>query len=169
MIRGLNKLTSTDGLGYVMSSYTSHPDGFDAAEDQALEIAATLTHAGLVVFVPIAYGPAIERKMSAAFSDKESVAYHRSHELWMPICERFFQRCDYAIIAMTPGWYSSIGIAIEYDYLTARGVPIYFYDVSAERILSWGEAYEEFFEEMEELEFMSEFEGTPGYLQAAHD
>lgn len=169
MIRGLNKLLKTDGLGYVMSSYTSHPSGFAAAEDQALEIASTLTNAGLVVFVPIAYGPAIERKMSRAFSDPDSVAYHRSHELWMPICERFFQRCDYGIIAMTPGWSSSKGIAIEYGYLNDAHIPIHFYDIQNERILSWGEAYEEFTDEMDDLAVLAVDEGLPSYLQAAND
>ena len=168
MIRGLNKLVNTDGLGYLMSAYTAHPKGFDAAEAEAKEIAADLMLAGLVVFAPIAYGPGIERPMTKGMS-KDDVSHYRSHEFWMPICERFYLRCNYGIVAMTPGWSTSKGIAIEYGFLVNAHIPVHFYDVQNERILSWGEAYEEFTDEIDELAYLSADEGLPSYLQAAHD
>jgi hypothetical protein len=150
MIRGLNKLTAPDGLGYLMSSYTSHPDGFDAAELQAREIAADMLRAGLVVFAPIAYGPGIDKLLTVGMH-KEDADYFRSHEFWMPICERFFERCDYGIIATTPGWHKSQGIAIEFYALTQGGVPIWFYDWDEAKILNYDEAAKKWEREMEEF------------------
>ena len=168
MIRGLNKLLNTDGLGYLMSSYTAHPEGFARAEEEAKQIASDLLLVGLVVFAPIAYGPGIERPMTNGMS-KDEASHYRSHEFWMPICERFYQRCDYGIIAMTPGWSKSKGIAIEYGHLLDAAIPIHFYDVQNERILSWGEAYEEFTDEIDDLAILSVDEGLPSYLQASHE
>lgn len=149
MIRGLNKITKSAGLGYLMSSYTAH-NSFDEAETDAKDIAARLMTAGLVVFAPIAYGPGIERYMaSGAFN--ECNAYIKSHEFWMPICERFFERCDYGIIATTPGWHKSEGIAIELAALSLSDVPVWFYDTDEDQLLTIDEAATRFEDEMEEL------------------
>ena len=150
MIRGLNKLIMPDGLGYLMSSYTAHPGGFDAAELEAKEIAADMMRAGLVVFAPIAYGPGIDKLMTVGMH-KDDADYFRSHEFWMPICERFFERCDYGIIATTPGWHKSTGIAIEFYALTRAGVPIWFYDINDGRILTYEEAAKKWEHELEEM------------------
>jgi len=150
MIKGLNKITEAAGLGYLMSSYTSHPAGFGAAQEDAEGIAADMLQAGLVVFAPIAYGPALDRRMCGEVLPSDS-RYYRSHEFWMPICERFFERCDYGIIAMTPGWEKSQGIAIELFDLTRRRVPVWFYDQRERRIMTFNEAAEEREDELEEL------------------
>lgn len=150
MIRGLNKLAMQDGLGYLMSSYTAHPQGFDAAEMEAKEIAAELMRAGLVVFAPIAYGPGIDKLLTAGMH-KDDADYFRSHEFWMPICERFFERCDYGIVATTPGWHKSTGISIEFYALTRAGVPIWFYDVNDGQILNYDEASKRWEDEMTEM------------------
>jgi len=149
MIRGLNKITKATGLGYLMSSYTSH-NSFEEAEGDAKAIAADLLRAGLVVFAPIAYGPGLERLMSGgAFNSHEK--YYRSHEFWMPICERFFDRCDYGVIATTPGWHHSTGIAIELAAMTRAGKPVWIYDTGEDEIIDIGEATEKFDVGMEEL------------------
>lgn len=154
MIRGLNKITESAGLGYLMSSYTSHIDA-TLAEQEAKEIAANLMQSGLVVFAPIAYGPGIEKNITGFDGSDEK--YIKSHEFWMPICERFFTRCDYGIIATTPGWHKSTGIAIELYALSSRNVPIWFYDVMKGQFLTLEEAYERWPDEYAEL------------LQRAHD
>lgn len=148
MIRGLNKITASAGLGYVMSSYTAH-EGLEEAAVDAKQIAADLMIAGLVVFVPIAYGPGIEKFMlrSRPF-EKE---YIQSHEFWMPIDERFFRKCDYGIVATTHGWHRSTGIAIEIGALVEAGKPIWFYDVENEAILTLKEGGDKWPDEMGEL------------------
>ena len=139
MIRGLNKVQEFGGLGYVASTYTSHPDGAEAAYDLAKRIAADLISAGLVVFVPVAYGPGIEREITGWLDDKD---YIQSHEFWMAIDERFYSRCDYMIIAMTPGWENSTGMAIEMFDASRRHMPIYFYDPDGQHIYAPGEISE---------------------------
>lgn len=148
MIRGLNKITESAGLGYLMSSYTSHIDA-TLAEQEAKEIAANLMQSGLVVFAPIAYGPGIEKNITGFDGSDEK--YIKSHEFWMPICERFFERCDYGIIATTSGWHKSVGIAIELFSLTMAGVPIWVFDINENRILTLDEAADKFEDEVEEL------------------
>ena len=150
MIRGLNKITTASGLGYVMSSYTAHTGGFDDAEVEAKDVAAHLTLSGLVVFAPIAYGPGIHRHMTCWPGTADS-KYLMSHEFWMPICERFFRKCDYGIVATTKGWHKSVGIAIELGAISAAGKPVWFYDPEAEAILSIAEAGDKWPEEMEQL------------------
>lgn len=158
MLLGLNKLTRPQGLGYLMSSYTAHPGGFDEAEADAKQIAADMLQSGLVVFAPIAYGPGIDKVLVDDLMQVVGDAdYYRSHEFWMPICERFFTRCDYGIIATTPGWHKSTGIAIELYALSSRNVPIWFYDVMKGQFLTLEEAYERWPDEYAEL------------LQRAHD
>jgi len=165
MIRGLNKLTDPQGLGYLMSSYTSHPAGFDDAADDAAVIAAKLLVAGLVVFAPIAYGPGIEKYIEAGrpLAD-DDLAYYRSHEFWMPICERFYQRCDYGIIATTSGWQKSKGIAIELSALTRAGIPVHFYDVKREHLYNLLEYCEVQPEEVNDLIALSIKMDIPYYL-----
>lgn len=162
MIRGLNKVIAAPGLGYLMSSYTSHPGGFGVAEGDAAHIAALLLEHGLVVFAPIAYGPKLEGLMTSRMLP-DDVAYYRSHEFWMPICERFYERCDYAIIATTPGWYQSKGIAIEYDYLTAKSLPVHVYDVENDHILNLDEARQKWPEEFDALEALAIEHGMPPF------
>lgn len=149
MIRGLNKITKASGLGYLMSSYTSHHD-MTLAEQEAKEIAARFIQSGLVVFAPIAYGPGIEPNITGLFGEADE-KYIKSHEFWMPICERFFERCDYGIIAMTSGWHKSTGIAIELYALSFTGVPVWFYDVANDHVLTFGEVGERYELELEEL------------------
>lgn len=167
MIRGLNKLTASPGLGYLMSSYTAHPGGFDAAEEDAKDIAAQLMLAGLVVFAPIAYGPGIHKHMRLWEGDHEK--HLMSHEFWMPICERYYERCDYGIVAMTDGWHKSEGIAIELFALTRLGLPVHFYDPKAERILNLGEMEADWSEEIGELLELSVKKGVAPYLAEATD
>jgi len=149
MIRGLNKITESAGLGYMMSSYTAHTSFADAERD-AKQIAADLMLAGLVVFAPIAYAPAIERIMldGMTMDDKKAI---QSHEFWMPLDERFFERCDYGLLAMTPGWHKSVGIAIEVYALTQAGTPIWFYNPTTERVMTMDEVNDDFPEELDEL------------------
>jgi hypothetical protein len=149
MIRGLNKITESAGLGYMMSSYTAHTSFADAERD-AKQIAADLLLAGLVVFAPIAYAPAIERIMLEGMLDEDKKAI-QSHEFWMPLDERFFERCDYGLLAMTPGWYKSQGIAIEVFALAQAGTPIWFYNDQTSRIMTMDEVNEDFGAELEEL------------------
>jgi len=167
MIRGLNKITEAAGLGYVMSSYTSHPEGNEAAATQAVHIAAELSLAGLVVFVPIAYGTAIEKRMldilecPATPGDKD---YIQSHEFWMAMDERFYQRCDYGLLAMTPGWNKSTGIAIEFFALARAGVPIHFLDVDNWHVYNIGEAGQKWPDEFQDLLQKATKTGAPRYL-----
>jgi hypothetical protein len=176
MIRGLNKIVEPQGLGYMMSTYTAHPGGFEVAEMDATKIAAKLMAAGLVVFAPISYGPGIEREMIGEIGGPAQAGfklthedYIRSHEFWMPICERFYQRCDYAILAMTPGWVQSKGVAIEFYALLRAGIPIYFYDPDTESIMTMGELNDIAEEEFEALQARSAEIGTPFYLHEAAD
>jgi len=148
MIRGLNKLTASAGLGYVMSSYSAHHNMEEAATE-AKQIAADLMLAGLAVFVPIAYGPGIEKFMLRNRPSEES--YIQSHEFWMPIDERFFRKCDYGLVTTTYGWHRSTGIAIEIGALAAMGTPIWFYDAAEGAILSIKEAGDKWPDEMSEL------------------
>jgi len=161
MIRGLNKLTNPAGLGYVMSSYTSHPSGLVQAHEDAKQVAGALLSSGLVVFVPIAYGPAIEPHIINWGDDKK---YIQSHEFWMPVDERFYERCDYALIATTPGWHKSKGMAIELSALTRAGIPIHFYDVNREQVynlLEYGELHSE---EVDDFIALSIEMNIPNYL-----
>lgn len=174
MIRGLNKIVEPQGLGYLMSTYTQHPGGFEVAEMEATKIAAKLLLAGLVVFAPISYGPGIEREMLGELGGPAQPGfklthedYIRSHEFWMPICERFFQRCDYGIIAMTPGWVQSKGVAIEFYALLRMGVPVYFFDPDNESIMTMGELNDIAKEEFEALQQRAAEIGTPYFLHEA--
>lgn len=166
MIRGLNKIANSPGLGYVMSSYTSHPGGREEAKNVAVDIAAQLSLAGLVVFVPIAYGTAIEDAMvnAAWANDEDQVAYVQSHEFWMAMDERFYQRCDYGILAMTPGWHQSTGIAIEYYAFAREGVPIHFLDVENWHIYNPGEVGQKWPDEIDALHKLAGATGAPSYL-----
>ena len=164
MIRGLNKITASPGLGYLMSSYTSHPGGFEEAQKDALVITAQLTLAGLVVFAPIAYGPGLEEVMKKLADIEDGDTYLQSHEFWMPICERFYQRADYAILAMTPGWNRSKGIAIELYALSRSATPVHVLDVEENHLWNLGEATEKWEDEFDGLFDISASLGVPHYL-----
>lgn len=163
MIRGLNKISDASGLGYLISSYTAHPGGAEGARSDAQGIAAALTLTGLVVFAPIAYGPQLE-ELILRDADPEDHAYLRSHEFWMPICERLYTRCDYGIVATTPGWQRSKGIAIEIYALARNNTPLYLYDTNAQRILTFSEADNALSDELTALLELSAEVSSPGYL-----
>ena len=146
MIRGLNKLTATCGLGYVMSSYTAHRN-LQQAELDARNVAADLMSAGLVVYAPIAYGPVIERVLL----EGESCPYIQSHEFWMPACERFLRRCDYGILATTPNWHKSTGIAVEIGAMIALNMPVWLYDFAEKAIFTVEEASAKWPEKIHDL------------------
>ena len=105
---------------------------------------------GLVVFAPIAYAPGIEKMMMDGMVEEDRAAL-QTHEFWMPIDERFFERCDYGILAMTPGWFKSTGIAIEFYTLCKAGTPVWFYDLQDERIMTIVEVADEFESEFDAL------------------
>ena len=163
MIRGLNKITDASGLGYMMSSYTSHPGGPAEAKADAQRLAASLTICGLVVFAPIAYGPEIEQLMLDA-ADTEDHNYLKSHEFWMPICERFYSRCDYGVICTTPGWQRSKGIAIEIYALACESIPIFIFDTNNMRLLHPMEAEGALRDDFQSLVDLAVEVGGPGYL-----
>jgi hypothetical protein len=164
MIRGLNKINASPGLGYMMSTYTSHPGGPAQAVMDAAEAAAALMRSGLVVFAPVAYSGEVAKHMARGFLTEGDAKYFNSHELWMPICERFYERCDYGIIATTPGWFESKGIAIELAALTQSGVPIHFYDTDEMHIHNLDEARLKWPQEIEDLLVLAATEAAPAYL-----
>ena len=167
MIRGLNKISNFAGLGYMMSTFTSHPGGPPQAVEDAAEAAASLMRAGLVVFAPVAYSGEIAKRMARGFLTGSDEKYFNSHELWMPICERFYERCDYGIIVTTPGWSESKGIAIELAALTQSGVPLHFYDADEMHILNLEEANKKWPQEFEDLLVLAVAEADPDYLPSS--
>lgn len=163
MIRGLNKITKTRGLGYLMSTYTQHPGGLEEAERQAIELAAELMLAGLKLFAPIAYGPQLERAMAEMVPHGDH-AYLKSHEFWMPICEAFYSRASYGILAMTPGWSKSKGVAMELYAICRKGAPVFLYDPENKHILSLGEAVKLREDDCNALFELAAEIGIPGYF-----
>ena len=171
MIRGLNKMVDLSGLGYMMSTYASHSGGPKQAADDAGKAAAELLLSGLTVISPIVHSHAIEEHLVRhAYLTSGDMDYFRSHEFWMPIDERIFERCDYGIVAMTKGWCWSTGIAMEIRGLAQRGIPIYFLDLEEYAVYTLDEMRGgKWAEEFGDLVTKAITDGYKGYMPSTAD
>lgn len=135
MISGLNKIVLSNGLGYFMSPYTKHPTELDKYCDLTAAACSILHEAGLVLIAPIVQGHPMWKYMP----DNK---YTRSHEMWMPICERIFMRCDYGVVCMLEGWDQSMGMALEVFIMSSGGKQVLFFDPSLLVLRTMQEMYD---------------------------
>ena len=123
------------------SPYTNHPTELDKYCDLAADAGARLHEAGLVLVAPIVLGHRMWKTMP-------DMKYTRSHEMWMPICERIFQRCDYGIVCMLNGWEQSKGSALEVFIMSASKKQVLFYEPQEQYIRTLQEMYDAYPMEM---------------------
>lgn len=140
MISGLYKIEEAGQLGYLMSCYTKHPDGLDAAAEEVTLWTAKLMAAGVFVYAPITYGHAVSAQLKNTDMPE---AERYSHELWMSHCERMWNKCDYGLVLMNKGWGLSEGIALEISEMIMAEKTVYFLDIERSKVLRLGELIDE--------------------------
>lgn len=135
MIYGVNKISAIGGVGYLASPYSKFVpregcsdiySSYDWASHDIEKIAGDMLISGMVVISPIASSHHIEKHL--AKNPNVDQGYLKSHAFWMPIDERIYDRCEYAVIAMMDSWEVSTGMAIEFGQITASGKQVMFFD-----------------------------------------
>ena len=99
---------------YLASPYAKYAEGKEVAHKHACEAAAELIARGIPVFSPIAHSHPI-----AKYGDLD----HSSHDLWLPLDERYLEAAYGIIILQMPGWDESKGIGHEIRFCRNRGKP----------------------------------------------
>lgn len=102
-------------LAFLSTPYSGWGD-LDLAHADACTIAGTLMRAGIHVFCPIAHSHYIARYGEIS---------RRDHTFWLDQHHLILTRCDVLIVVQMGGWESSRGIAVEVDYFTKAGKPIF--------------------------------------------
>lgn len=107
--------TSTNPFAYLASPYSLYPHGRDRAVEDVALIAATLIHAGVQLFCPVAHSALLVR---AGIPPLDGT-------LWARINAPFLGCCSVLILARMDGWRESSGIAAEVDFFERHAKPIY--------------------------------------------
>ena len=109
-----------EGLWYVATVYTSHPDGLDVAYKQANEAAARIISIyGARVFCPIAHS----HSLCEVYGTKEGLKGETDEGFWKWFDEPFLERADGLIVVMMPGWVVSKGVTHEREVARRAGKP----------------------------------------------
>lgn len=102
-------------LLYLATPYSRYAAGLDAAFVAACEITASLISRGYSVYSPIAH--------------THPIALHGKldpldHTIWLPFNAAMMEASHGLIVALLPGWDSSLGVQHEIDYFARAGKPI---------------------------------------------
>ena len=109
---------------YLATTYSSHPNGKQAAFMDAALIAGELVKQGNLVFAPIVHGHPCSVQASIDEDD---------YEFWMSLDKKYMGRCDALLVAMMPNWQISKGIGIEIAYAKEVDMPVYYLDLRNNR------------------------------------
>lgn len=156
MIKGIQKIAQANGLGYLMSPFSSFKNP-QVAADLAAVAAAELSEVGVITISPVVHSMQLRKFMS---KDK----YFDTHEFWMGVDERMYRNCDYGLVCMLTGWETSHGVQIEIANLTKLGTPVYWYDPARHHIYTTAEIEERYSDELNGLLY-SKKDSWPPYLQ----
>lgn len=110
-------LANDGSLYYLATPYTRAPGGHDLAYRIACGTAANLMALGVAVFCPIAHGHSIV--LAGPFQGRGDVD-------WQHINNKLLSACDGMIVAMTPGWSESAGVAEEIWKADELILPVYY-------------------------------------------
>ena len=111
----------SEGLWYLATVYTSHPEGLEVAYRQANEAAARVIRVfGARVFCPIAHSHSLCR----VYGTKHGLHGETDSEFWKWFDEPFLARVDGLIVVMMPNWRISLGVTHEIEETAAAGKPI---------------------------------------------
>jgi hypothetical protein len=95
---------SKAGYWYIATAYTKHPEGTDAAFNQAAEAQAKLANVGIVAYSPIVMGHGIVGMLTT----------ERDHDFWMHYNLPLMVGAKGIIVVQTPGFSSSRGVREEW-------------------------------------------------------
>lgn len=109
-------MSIVDPLCYLATPYTRHPDGIEAAFQEAAKIAARLMLSGMKVYSPIAHTHPL-----AIYGGLDPL----DHSIWMPFDQAMMDRSDVLIVAHMYGWQESYGVAEEIRIFEEVGKPIF--------------------------------------------
>ena len=106
---------------YLASPFThKDPEVQAVRARRAANAAADLMMAGEVIYSPIAHGCAIDTFLPRVLS--------LSHDFWMKQCLAILEKCDALYVLMLDGWDESVGLLLEVERATQKGMRIEFYD-----------------------------------------
>ncbi len=111
-----------DALWYLATPYARYPYGRELAFEHATRLAGALITSGVAVFCPIAHSHHIHAHVHSDVSE---------HGIWLPLDEKFMERCAGVIIATMDGWMESKGVQHEYHWAIDHGKPILFLEPGA--------------------------------------
>lgn len=102
---------------YLATVYSKHPEGLEAAYQDACKMTMFMQENGWHVFCPIvhSHGP------SSYITNKD---LKNSHEFWLDIDFRFVRQSKGLIICMMTNWKNSYGIGKEIELAKEIGKPI---------------------------------------------
>lgn len=107
------------GYFYLATQYSKHPQGVNAAWQEACRVAASLLRQGVIVFSPIAHSHGIAHCGAIDPLD---------HDIWIPADKPFMDAARGLIVYRDEGWKNSKGIAIEIEEFKKAGKPVYYLD-----------------------------------------
>jgi nucleoside 2-deoxyribosyltransferase len=102
-------------FAYLASPFSLYPHGHEKAVEHVGLIAATLIHAGVRLFCPVAHSWPLA---GAGLAPTD-------HALWARVNDPFLRFCSVLIVAHMEGFENSSGIAREVDFFERRKKPIY--------------------------------------------
>lgn len=107
---------SKAGYWYIATAYTKHPEGTDAAFNQAAEAQAKLANVGIVAYSPIVMGHGIVGMLTT----------ERDHDFWMRYNFPLMDGAKGIIVVQTPGFSSSRGVREEWRWFIDNEKPALF-------------------------------------------
>lgn len=100
---------------YLATVYRKHPDGLDAAAEEAARYAALFIDAGVPVFAPVPHSHPIARYTSIPHRDPR----------WLQLQLPFMEAARGMILMEMQNWRESEGIAFERNFFQKVNRPVY--------------------------------------------
>lgn len=121
-------MSTSKPLIYLASPHThADPARVNIRFDQAQIATILLMQQGFIVYSPIVYTHPLWRLSQ---STKPGCTLHGlgewKHEDWLEFDRHMMERCDKCLVLAIDGWDTSKGVALEMDYFTKAGKPVYF-------------------------------------------
>lgn len=118
----------TDVLYYLCTVYSSHPQGLEAAYDEACSIAGRLLVQDVKTYCPIAHGHSLNKYMPEIAKD--------DHNFWMRVDKFYIDHCYSLLVACMDNWENSRGIGEEIEYATMKGKKVFYMDPKTLKLYS---------------------------------
>lgn len=113
-------------LIYIGTPYTKYPGGIEKAFIDACKLTGSLLQKGLRVYSPIAHTHPV-----AIHADIDPLDL----DIWLPFDAAMMEKADAMLVALMPGWNTSVGVAHEMAAFKSAGKPIFYFGMATQEII----------------------------------